>query len=174
MHLQIWPSSSKDSLKNTRSTVMGHRLFFGQTTRPSIQLKWLMDSSEILKPNIAFKVLRTLVGGSYKYGQIQHKTVHWTEGERSEDLRLPDSTQSTVSASKAPADLRALSCVTLAGIDREEPRWSRGVGWSIRVDQYFTGQLVICSTCSGVEGEASWGEERRMGLWGDAEFFGVS
>ena len=50
---------------------MVHRLFFGQVIKPSIRRKWLMDFSDTEKSNIAFRVLRTLVGGSYKYGQYK-------------------------------------------------------------------------------------------------------
>ena len=47
---------------------MVHRLFFGQATRPSILLKWLMDYSEIPKSNIPCRILRTPVESGYKCG----------------------------------------------------------------------------------------------------------
>ena len=45
-----------------------HRLFFGQDIRPSILLKWLMDYSEIIRSNILFRMLRTLVESVCKCG----------------------------------------------------------------------------------------------------------
>ena len=45
---------------------MVHRLFFGQATRQSIRLKWLMDYLEILKSSIDFRMLRTLVVSVYE------------------------------------------------------------------------------------------------------------
>ena len=39
----------------------GYRLFFGQATRPTIRWKWLTDYLEILRSNIAFRMLRTPV-----------------------------------------------------------------------------------------------------------------
>jgi hypothetical protein len=45
-----------------------HRPFFGQVTRPSIRLRWLMDYSEILRSNIASRMLRTLVESVCKCG----------------------------------------------------------------------------------------------------------
>ena len=47
---------------------MEPKLFFEQATRPSILLKWLTDYSEILKSNILFRMLRTLVESVCKCG----------------------------------------------------------------------------------------------------------
>ena len=47
---------------------MEHRQFFGQAIRQSIQLKKLMDYSEILRPYIPSRMLRTLVESVYKCG----------------------------------------------------------------------------------------------------------
>ena len=47
---------------------MAHRQFFWQATRPSIWLKWLMDSSEISRSNIAVKMPRLFVKIGYKFG----------------------------------------------------------------------------------------------------------
>ena len=54
---------------------MDHKMFSGQATRPSIPRKLLADFSDTLKSNIAFRVLRTLVGGTYKYEQFDCKAV---------------------------------------------------------------------------------------------------
>ena len=47
---------------------MAHRQFFWQATRPSVWLKWLVDSSEISRSNIAVKMPRLLVKRGYKFG----------------------------------------------------------------------------------------------------------